>query len=39
MILYGGAVIYFKLTPDLEPVIGTVRKRLGIKNKESGIGD
>lgn len=28
LLLYGGGVIYFKLTPDIEPVLQTVRKRL-----------
>jgi len=29
--LYGAGVIYFKLSPDLEPVVRTVKKRLGMK--------
>lgn len=31
MLLYGAAVIYFKLSPDVLPVWETVKKRLGIK--------
>src|SRR4030095_13934779 len=29
-VLYGGSVIYFKLTPDILPVWKTIKKRLGI---------
>jgi O-antigen/teichoic acid export membrane protein len=29
IVLYGGAVIYFKLSSDIQPVIQTIRKRLG----------
>jgi len=30
IILYAGSVIYFKLSPDIMPVVETLRKRLGI---------
>ena len=34
LILYGGATIYFRLSPDIVPVLSSIRKRLGIvKNK------
>lgn len=29
LILYGGAVIYFRLSADIQPVLQTIRKRLG----------
>jgi hypothetical protein len=29
--IYGAAVVYFQLTPDLKPVLQTIQKRLGIK--------
>ena len=32
--LYGTAVVYLKLSPDLIPVVQTLKKRLGIKPKE-----
>lgn len=31
IILYAGVVIYFRLTPDIEPVMKTLLKKLGIK--------
>ncbi|HEX7846864.1 MAG TPA: polysaccharide biosynthesis C-terminal domain-containing protein, partial [Chitinophagaceae bacterium] len=31
IILYAGAAIYFKLSPDIEPVMQTIKKRLGLK--------
>lgn len=34
LVLYGTAVVYLKLSPDLKPVVQTVKKRLGIKQKE-----
>jgi hypothetical protein len=30
IVLYGGSVIYFKLSPDVQPVWQSIRKRLGI---------
>ena len=35
IILYGGAILYFKLSPDILPVIASIRKRFS-GNKESG---
>lgn len=32
--LYGGAVIYFDLSPDVLPVLGTITKRSGINRKK-----
>jgi hypothetical protein len=31
--LYGGAIIYFDLSPDVLPVIENITKRTGIKRK------
>ncbi|MEO6704270.1 MAG: polysaccharide biosynthesis C-terminal domain-containing protein, partial [Ginsengibacter sp.] len=31
--LYGGAIIYFNLSPDVLPVIETIKKRTGIKRR------
>lgn len=31
LVLYGGIAVYFRLSPDIEPVWNTVRKRMGIK--------
>lgn len=31
---YAAAMLYFKLTPDIQPVVTTIRKRLGITSKE-----
>jgi hypothetical protein len=28
MIIYGGTIIYFRLTPDIEPVVQSIKKRL-----------
>lgn len=33
MLLYAGVVIYFRLTPDIMPVIETVGKRVGLVKK------
>ncbi|CAN5180564.1 hypothetical protein BH09BAC2_BH09BAC2_12320 [soil metagenome] len=33
-VLYGGAIIYFKLTPDVMPVWKTIQKRAGIKREK-----
>jgi O-antigen/teichoic acid export membrane protein len=33
IILYGAAVFYFKLSPDINPVVNTIKKRLGLKKK------
>lgn len=30
MVLYGGSVFYFKLSPDVEPVWQSIKKRIGI---------
>jgi len=34
--LYGGAVVYLNLSPDLLPVVDTIKRRLGIRKKNSG---
>ena len=34
LLLYGGATIYFRLSPDIIPVIISIRKRLGLGKKE-----
>lgn len=34
IVLYGGAILYFKLSPDIQPVMASIRKRLS-GNKES----
>jgi O-antigen/teichoic acid export membrane protein len=35
ILIYGGVVIYTKLTPDIIPVIGSIKRRLGlVKNNE-----
>jgi O-antigen/teichoic acid export membrane protein len=35
MIIYGGAVVYFRLTPDIEPVVEAIKKRMRIgKNNQ-----
>ncbi|WP_152268067.1 lipopolysaccharide biosynthesis protein [Agriterribacter humi] len=31
VLLYGGSVIYFKLSPDVQPVWASIRKRMGCK--------
>jgi O-antigen/teichoic acid export membrane protein len=31
IIIYAGATVYLKLSPDIEPVVKTIRKRLGLK--------
>lgn len=33
IVLYGGAMIYFNLSPDIKPVWQTVKKRLGLLRK------
>lgn len=33
LLLYGGGTIFLKLTPDIIPVIATVKKRIGLKSK------
>jgi O-antigen/teichoic acid export membrane protein len=30
VLLYGGSVIYFKLSPDVQPVWSSIRKRMGV---------
>lgn len=30
VLLYGGSVIYFKLSPDVQPVWASIRKRIGV---------
>ncbi len=32
IILYATGTVYMKLTPDIQPVIATIKKRLGMKN-------
>ncbi len=34
IILYGAAILYFRLSPDIVPVITTIRKRFGFTKKE-----
>lgn len=34
VVLYGAAIFYFRLSPDLLPVIDSVKKRFGKKDKE-----
>jgi len=31
ILLYGGAAVYFSLSPDIQPLWRTVKKRLGIR--------
>jgi hypothetical protein len=31
IVLYAASVIYLKLSPDIEPVVAALKKRLGIK--------
>ncbi|HRQ50764.1 MAG TPA: polysaccharide biosynthesis C-terminal domain-containing protein, partial [Agriterribacter sp.] len=31
VVLYGGSVIYFKLSPDVQPVWAGIKKRMGVK--------
>lgn len=35
IVLYGAGVLYLKLSPDVMPVITTIRKRVGLIKKES----
>jgi O-antigen/teichoic acid export membrane protein len=35
LLLYGGTTIYFRLSPDVVPVITSIKKRLGIVAKEA----
>ena len=37
ILLYGGTLIYFRLSPDIIPVIDTIKKRLGLVKKEEVI--
>ena len=34
LLLYGGGTIYLKLTPDIKPVVETLKKRIGWKSKD-----
>lgn len=34
IVLYGGTIIYFRLSPDIIPVIDSIRKRLGGKERK-----
>jgi O-antigen/teichoic acid export membrane protein len=34
LLLYGSSILYFKLTPDIKPVMATLKKRLGWKYKD-----
>jgi O-antigen/teichoic acid export membrane protein len=34
LLLYGGGTIYLKLTPDIKPVLATLKKRIGRKSND-----